>query len=298
MSLFSVDLLYTAFVNARDSLPADHERRIRLARVTSLRYDTITQDIVHLIAPGEVNPLFRRVTGSTLEEVASNLVLFPAHLMVAFGDVPDTTKPSLEMPKSRREKEGILDIFQVDWACTSNPTSLILLTKYRSEDMQADSTQMQDVLQMYWLKKTSPEQYLIAKTFEVVMKNLGESIAHWKETGSIDQFRFVFKPSFLEKVNRLLKESPTLKTSFDTTLDGVTGQMAQALEDPTFKDQMRAVLVPLLPPGTTEEQLGLNLITAELLKDFMVNVLNVLYPGHWSPKQEMFAVITRGVVPL
>lgn len=289
------DSLYTAFVNARDSLPTDHERRIRLAGVTSLRYDTITPDVVHLITPGEENPSFRRVIGNSLEEVASNLVLFPAHLVIYFADHPEITKASLEMSKSRREKEGILDIFRVDCSSkgSSTSTSLILLAKYRSGDIGVDSAQIQNALNMYCTKKTDHETYFISKTFDVLMKNLGESIAHWKETGSIGAIKLAFNPSFLEKGNRLLKESPTLKTSFDATLDRVMIQMSVLLMDPTFKDQIKAVLVPLLPPNMIEEELGLNRITSELLKDFMVNVLNVLFPGYWTPKQKMFDVINR-----
>ncbi len=296
MSQFPIADLTNAFVLFRDQLPADHERRLRLANVTSLRYDTITPDVVHLIDhlidPEHSDPDFRRLTGNTLEEVASNLVLFPKHYVISLVDVPEYTTMALEMSKHRREKEGIHDIFRVDWSTDHTSTSLVLLVKRQDDDDDDTvSQQMKQNLESYYVKKTDPEQYLISKTFNRIVENIGDSL----KSGNLNEFRFVFSPTFLQKVNRLLKESPTLKTAFDTALTGVSEQLSQFASQSDFREKMVAFILPLLPPDVTIEQLNLDRMTKEMFHDYLLNIMSILFPGNWTPQQQMLEEKSRSI---
>lgn len=133
---YTVEELFNAFTEVRDALPETHERRKMLSNITSLQYDTLTPGVVYMRVPDRRLPHFRRLSGSSLDEVATNMVLFPMHHIIQFEF--DKSSPDyatiLQMPASRREKEGIYDIFISDWARDRQEISLILLVKRSSED--------------------------------------------------------------------------------------------------------------------------------------------------------------------
>lgn len=280
------------FARQNHQLPADHERRVRLNGVSSLRYDTITLDVVHLIDPEHSDLNVRRLTGNTLEEVASNLVLFPKHYIISFIDDPEYTTMTLGMSRHRREKEGINDILRVDRPTDHSSTSLVLLVK--RQDSDDDDTVYQQIernLESYYLKKTNPEQYLISKTFNRIVENIGDSF----KSGDLNEYRFTFSPIFLQKVNRLLKESPTLKTAFDIALTGLSEQIEQVASQSDFREKTKEFILPLLPSGVTIEQLGLNRITKGIFHDYLLNIMSILFPGNWTPQRQMLEEKSRSI---
>jgi len=259
----TVDELLPAFIKFRDSLPSDHERRIRFAEFNSLRYDTLNPDVVLIFSPLENFPLVRRVRGNTTEEIARNIVLFPKHTCIWCGDDSGIL---LQMSERRRKKDHIVDILRVDYpprvGTNGKPSSYVII-QTTHEDINAFDNR----IILYNTKKTDYDRYLAVKTFTSfagIFKNM--TILESTEF----ELNFHLKQSFIDKVTQALKEHPAVKENID--------QLLNTLKDPQLKNIV----------NEDAEFKKLNLRDMKdtdmlLMGDYIVNVLNIVFPGYWTP---------------
>lgn len=162
--MLDIDQLTAAFLKARDELPDSHERKQRLARVTSLRYDRKTPNLVHLISDHPLDArLYRRVTKTTLEEAAMEMLLFPKHSVYTIEVTEEVRVKLLNLPQGKREKYRILDILEVD----DQPHVMVLAPGGRVP-----------IIQLHWyIAKSSfvdEEEKIVAAIVTILTKWLAE----------------------------------------------------------------------------------------------------------------------------
>lgn len=215
----------------------------------SIRYDKLTPDIVHLKSGDTQHPIFRRVKGSTVEQIAQNIVFCPKCMHLCYDD-DLAAELLLQMPERKRLKYAIIDIFRVDIRCTQDTeTASSLIIQCHDQDTQDNA----DDIDNYVSKRLSTAEYYAVKTIRLITDNLRSNPI------SLDYFEIYIKPSYREKISRLLKENSGLFESFDILI-----KMANQ------PNQAWAMLVT---------------------EDLIINVLNLLFPGYFTPRQNMVDMI-------
>lgn len=101
MATISKDSLLTAVVTFRDSLPEDHNRRCRLAKVSNLRFDTKDPTICYLIESSGEELARRLDLTQPVEKVAEAAVLYPAHSALEMMVSPEDASRIAAMKQSQ-----------------------------------------------------------------------------------------------------------------------------------------------------------------------------------------------------
>ena len=155
MTRFSEKALTWAFIAFRNSLPPNHERKVKLANVVKLRYDKVTPGIVHLVQ-SDGSDFYRRLPKlDSLEAIAENLVLFPVHMIVTFKAEGKLKDFVLNLSSIKRFRLGLYDIFALD---NENVNIGVI-----SFDMKTQAQNLVTKFQIYASKHTDMNIYLVGK---------------------------------------------------------------------------------------------------------------------------------------
>lgn len=272
--MFDIHELTAAFLKARDELPDYHERKQRLIRVTSLRYDTKTPNLVHLISDHpEDHRLYRRVNASTLEEAARKILLFPPHLVYEATVTDEYRSVMLNFPMKKREKYGILDILEVD----NNPAIMVLAPRdgvgfmffkerlERTPNMDPDERLVVKVgMHIRALLMRLPPLPLNPETLEPIMADL------------------VISPKYVNALRERVKISSNLPLKINRALAGLFGYISPLTDDEY--EQMKQVTQQInegnimLTPAIQEQlnRIALSRVISRLVKDLDEQLPNVI----------------------
>lgn len=268
-STYTCDQLTQAFIAFRDSLPVDSERRQTLQKITSLRFDTRTPNLLHLCSSDPSwHPTYRRLTLPTarsLEEVAEDLVLFPPHTEV-YGRVPeDVLDFILNLSPEMKEKYCILDQF------VSVDANLIVIIGNISDQ----SENIFYLLANEASKTKDPDAYFIRHFIFSVASQLQEKS---KDPGCTS-YGLAFDPQMIQAVKAHWTQSPTFKAKVNETLKQYLPYgLTMTQEDIKYLNAQ----VELVMAGVTSDEKTLARVSALAMNQvgiILVQTLESILPG-------------------
>lgn len=271
--MYTREQLTQAFITFRDSLPETHERRQTLQKFTSLRFDTITPNLLHLCSsdPDDDYHAYRRLilpTEKSLSEVAEDLVLFPPNTVVYGTASGDAREFILHLSPKLKEKYGVIDSFVSDHSMSES--NVVVMLKSNLEQ----SPHIFDLLGIETIKAKDTDAYFIQHFVLSIAFQLQEMLSTSERLGEL-----VFDPQMVQEVKAHWDHSPSFKPKVNQTLKvflpyGLT--MTQ--EDIKYLNEQAGLIHAGITPDTQTH----NRIMALALNQvgiILVQTLETILPG-------------------
>jgi hypothetical protein len=252
MARISEQDLTTAFIAFRDSLPEDHGRRIRLASVNRIRYDTVDPSIVHLISDETTEGYRRLPVEGDVNQVASTICLFQAHIFERFDLKEEFAymRPMLlSLSDEIKSSYGIYDVFITD----ATESHIVILRK----DMYYD-TPVSEQLMMHFLNQTDSYGAMFHEIFSYIRKMKGKEIN---------------MPTYMTWKVIFMTTDPKFKEYLNKRLAGMIGE-----EDPNFCLEDFLVYQPT-DPMSPQLKKRFDAYSTRLVGQLMASVFNSISPG-------------------
>ena len=105
----NIDSMYQEYRKTLDTLPASDNKR-QLERVEKFTLDKYNSEILHLT--GENLYLYRRISGSSIEEIVKNILFMPVHSVVKLSNAK--TIENVYMREDKCIKYSVYDYFPTE----------------------------------------------------------------------------------------------------------------------------------------------------------------------------------------
>jgi hypothetical protein len=272
MSTFTIQELTNAFIACRDALPEDHERRVRLAKVTELRYDTITPNLVHLVSEND-NPMYRRVTKTSVWQAAREILYFPKHMISSSSS--EFKQQVLNLSPELKAKYSILDMFEVD-----TMEGVVLIADY---DLGFN---VGSKLALHFLKKSNVDEYFLLKfmnTFAGTISGMSDPIKALGPLNAENMESLVpqiwFSGNFYTKMKARLEESSTLKELINQRLAPLISQIKVLTKEDSDLLINSAVALSNGQTISDEDGAKVDAMSTSIMYEMIISSLNASFPG-------------------